>query len=242
MILFIIKKVTAIYKVNKLFFLLVLFSSFAFSQNTIDLNSYCFEKNVSLKEVHQSLTVFLLPKDIVQYRTGDNCLDIATSIERGVVFEKYLSKRFHLISELRKEMTNECRINLKTTKKLKANSTKVNIGLLNNVNSNEITNSSSSIMEILLGTKEAAEIEVGSEKLNVLCRLHGENNGSLIFSYIDKEKASVKSEVSVRKGEWMNVASVINELASKTKALGIPQTEFNKINENNETIYEIQLK
>lgn len=238
------KKATAIYKVNSLIFLFVviLFSE-ASSQ---DMSTYCFDRSVSLSEVHQSLKILLLPKDIVDQRPEDNCLDITLSTDREKLFEKYLGRRYDLKKDPRGEVQNsggsECRLDLKTTQKTKVESSTLKLGEKNIIASGAASKDSISIMEMLIGAGFPGEFEVGDEKLKVTCQLTGADRASLMFSYSDKNKASVNTQVQLKKGEWLNIASVIKELADKSKTFGIPQSEVSESTGKTETVYELQFK
>lgn len=215
-----------------------------------EMSSFCFERNVSLQEARQSLSILLLPKDVVALRSVDNCLDIITSGTRAALFLKYLSKRYQLIKESGAENQNfdqnkpetDCRLELKTTKKMKNESFKAGIGEKNNLNKAMSKTDSESTMEMLLGAGYPGMIEVGDEKLSLLCRLTSAGSAQLTFSYVDKFKASATSEVQVQRGVWLNIASIKKDLADKSHTIGIPQTEMNQSSGESVTLYELRLK
>lgn len=215
-----------------------------------DLNSYCFEKSVSLSDAHQTLKILLLPKDIVDHRIEYNCLDIVTSPDRGRLFEKYLGKRYHLQKDTKdsfqlnaeENKISDCRIDLKTTTKSKVDTSKFKIGEKNIISFAENTNGNVSMMELLLGSGKSGEISIGEETLIIICQLIGSESANLIFSYLEKNKASVNSEVTAKKGEWINVGSILKDLNEKTKISGIPQSEISKATGKSEVNYELRFK
>jgi hypothetical protein len=97
-------------------------------------------------------------------------------------------------------------------------------------------------MELLLGAGKNGEIGIGEQNLKVICQPFGNDTANLIFSYSEIKKTAVNSQVMVKKGEWLNIASVVKDLNDKTKTLGIPQTEISQTTEKNETLYELQFK
>jgi hypothetical protein len=258
------KKVIAIYRANRFFFLLSCLFSVAMAQTPTDLNSYCFDRSVNLRDVHQSLKILLLPKDIVEFRTEDNCLDILTSSDRGKLFEKYLSKRYSLkrdvgvsVSVEKENLTNkepDCHLNLKTTKNVKLDTSNFKIGEKNVLNKGETINHSVSTTEFLLGAGKIGEIGIGDENLKVICQPIGSDSASLNFSFSEIKKAivnsqvlvnsqvQINSQVLVKRGEWLDIASVLKDLNDKAIILGIPQTEMSQTKEKNETAYELQFK
>lgn len=246
MSLFIIKKAIAIYRANSL--LLIFFSTFFFQAHAQEMNSYCFQRSVSLKEVHQSLSLLLLPKDIVEFRVEENCLDLIVSVDRAKLFEKYLAKRYDLKKDAGDGTSGtavgqtECRLDLKTTKKTKVESSNLKLGEKTVLNADVVTKDSVSIMEMLLGADFPSEFEAGDEKFKITCHLIGTESANLIFSYTEKEKAKVSTQFLLKKGEWLNVASVKKDLAEKNKTLGAPQTEISQSIGKVETLYELQFK
>ncbi|MDD4973215.1 MAG: hypothetical protein PHY93_02640 [Bacteriovorax sp.] len=211
-----------------------------------------------MRDVYKSLKILLLPRDIVEFRDEDSCIDIVTSLDRGKLFEKYLSKRYSLKrdagvsdrieAEKLPLNENDCRLDLKTTKKTKIDTSNFKIGEKNVLNKGETANRSVNIMELLLGAGINGEIGIGEENLKVICQPFGSDSANLIFSYSEIKKTIVNSQVLVssqvivKKGEWLNIASVLKDLNDKTKTLGIPQTEISQTTEKNETVYELQFK
>lgn len=240
MILSIIKRVIAIYSLSSIFLILSAMAPLAFA-DTSDIQSFCFERDVNLKEAHQSLNILLLPKDIVDLRNEDNCMDIVTTQKRAELFSKYLGKRYAL-KKITDQEAADCRLDLRTTRNARSKGHNLKIGEENSINKSEGSSDSVSSMEILLGEGKSGEISVGESNLKILCRLIGNDNANLIFSYAEKNKASLNSEVTIKKNEWLNVASVLKDLNDKNHTLGIPQTEVGKTEEKIETKYEIRFK
>lgn len=240
----------AIYRASNLFFFIALFLASFEALASTSFNSFCFENSVDLKDVQRSIGFLLLPRDVVELRNADHCIDISVSPDRVKLFEKYLSGRYNLKAEVGASTNSgtevlentSCKLNLKTTtqNKLKANTFK--FGEKKVLNTTESSSSNVTQMEMLLGAGLPGEIEAGTARLKVICSLINEDNANLVFSFIDKTKTSVSTEVRVRKGEWLNIASVVKDLNDKIKTLGIPQTEISDTSGKNETVYELQLK
>ena len=251
--LFISKRETNIYKLNSLLlFIYLVSSSIAYAEASEDMNSYCFGGAVSLAQVKRNLSVLLLPKDIVELREEDHCIDIVSSPDRAKLFEKYLSKRYDLkqdvktsFSESSKEVlpNNSCTVEFKTTKKIKKDEKTFKIGSKNGLKDSEQTSTETSTMDLLLGAGVEGELSATPDSLNIICRpVLGGERANLIFSFVQKDKAKVKTEVLVGRGEWLNVASVVKELNDKLKTIGIPQTEVGSTAGFENTIYEIRYK
>ncbi|MDO9183518.1 MAG: hypothetical protein Q7U04_13975 [Bacteriovorax sp.] len=234
----------AIYKVSSFYILFHALLSLAMAETSADLNSYCFEKNVNLQDVHQSLKVLLLPRDIVELRPDDGCLDIFTSLDRGKLFEKYLTKRYDLKNEITNASKKEvgCSLDLRITKKIKVDTNTFKLGERNVLSSTNSTSQSVNSMELLVGVGMESEIGVGEEKLKVKCDLIENDKANLTFSYSETDKANIKTQVIIHKNEWINLASVLKDLNGQVKIIGLSQTEISQSAGINETIYELQFK
>ena len=117
------------------------------------------------------------------------------------------------------------------------------IGSKNGIKDSEQTSTETSTMDLVLGAGIEGELSATPDSLNIICRpVLGTERANLIFSFAQKDKAKVKTEVLVGKGEWLNVASVVKELNDKLKTLGIPQTEIGSTEGFENTIYEIRYK
>ena len=170
------------------------------AETATDFNSYCFDKNVNLNEVHHSLEILLLPKDIVSLRSEESCLDIVVSPDRRILFEKYLSKRYSLKSGNKEKLRLQdldCHLNFKITL------------------SNKVENNSS--VELLLGVEKKGELAIGEEAVEVGCQLQGSDKANLIFSFLEKTKGYNYLQRLVKKGEWISMSSVLNELNERKR-------------------------
>jgi len=236
--------------VKTFLFAIILLSFSVYGESEADLQAFCFEKNVNLNAVKKSLDLLILPKDIIAIRPDENCLDIITSPDRGKLFEKFLSKRYDLKNEnkdTRPSMAslekNYCRLDFKTSTTSKEETSRFKIGQLNEVNKKENVVFSSNIMEILLGANHQGEIEADGSKLVVTCQMiEGGELANLVFSFAEKSKGNLTSLAVVKKGDWLNVGSVLKDLNEKNKMLGFPQTDISDTQIKSETKYEIQYK
>jgi len=118
----------------------------------------------------------------------------------------------------------------------------VKVGVKNSVKKSEQTSLNSSTIEFVVGQGIAGELEAGTEKLKVLCRLIGADKASLQFSFYDRGKGGTASEYLLKRGEWLNLGSVIKDLNEKNKTLGIPQTEISTTTGKSEIQYDLQIK
>ena len=233
---------TVIYKANKTFILFCCLVVSSFGHAQTDLSSYCFNQSVNLDGVINSLGPFLLPKDIIskQQSKSENCIDIILSPDRAKLFEKFLRRHYDLKEVSAEVEKSPCRLSFKTTKKKKSEETVFKIGEKNTLNQGEIKKDEVSLMEILISEGKTSELSAGEISLTMECRLIGDDKANIEFKMTTFLSTSLKTDVVLKKGEWLNIASVVKDLNDKKKTLGIPQSEKSSLEGKDTTIYELQ--
>lgn len=243
MILSINKKVIAIYQIiiNSL---ILLFSTSVWSND--DLLSYCFARNVSLQEVKRELNDLLLPREKVIFRTVDSCIDIVTSSDRGKLLEKFLRKRYTLVTETSmmemedSKVLEHCRLEFKSTTKKLVDAKNVVIGSAKEFKSSGNSLTEISTSQILLGLGKPGSLDVGGQSLEVECRKGAIGYYQLLFKYAGALD-HIQSEASLRAGEVLNVGSIAKEMNEKNKNIGMPQARFQNATSNEVTTYELKI-
>lgn len=228
MTLFTIKKATAIYRlISSLLFIVFSFSSYA----SEDLVSYCFEHTTNLKEAESSLSYLLLPREKVFSRPEQNCFDVLTSTDRANLLEKFLSKRYTLIAEGGKTtpetfQAQQCQLELKTTKNKQVNTKDFRLGHANKAKVGSSTTQDVSTSQILLGSGRPGTLELEGRSLYIECRKSTTGIYQLVFSYSEIYRTQVSSEISVKRGEVVQIAQITNDLDTKSKTIGLPQSLY----------------
>lgn len=235
---------TVIYRlISSLLFIVLSLPSYA----SEDLVSYCFEQTTNLKEAEKSLSFLLLPKEKVFPRPQQNCFDVLTSTHRSKLLEKFLSKRYTLISErgastdFENLQAQQCQLELKTTKVKSANTKDFRVGRSNNASVGTSSTQEVSTSQLLLGSGRPGTLELEGRSLYIECRKTESGYYQLIFSYNEIYRAKVSSEVSVRRGESVQIAQITNDLASKSKTLGLPQSLYREVEGQENISYELKV-
>lgn len=203
------------------------FSSYA----SEDLVSYCFEHTTNLKEAEASLSFLLLPKEKVFQRPKQNCFDILTSTNRANLLEKFLLKRYSLINEGAKPnsenlLDKQCQIELKKTKTLQADGRDIRLGNSNSARQTSLSAQEVSTSQLLLGSGYPGTLELEGRSLYIECRKNESGIFQLIFSYSEKDRVKVSSEISLKRGEVVQIAQITNDLDRKSRTLGLPQSLY----------------
>ncbi len=243
MILFINKKVIAIYQII-ISTIIILFSKPTWSND--DLLSYCFAGKVNVQEVKQELDFLLLPREKVALRPQDTCIDIVTSSDRGKLLEKFLRKRYTVISETSSGFDGDsaklehCRLEFKTTKKRNIETKKATVGRSNQLGAGAQTQTEVSTSQLLLGLGQPGSLEVGGQSLEVVCRKGATGVYQLVFKQASGG-SKIQSEASLRAGEVLNVGSIAKEINEKNNNIGIPQASFQDTTGNEGTTFELKI-
>lgn len=240
--LFISKKVIVIYSVKSSLFLIFL-SLNSFAQD--DLVSFCFEKKVSLSEAAKNLDFLLLPTEKIALRPGDHCLDVLTSPHRTKLLEKFLSKRYNIISETGVSGPSEiehCRIDFKTLSNKKIETNNASLGKVTNLGTSEQSRTEVSSAQLLLASGKQGSIEVYGRSLDIECKKGASGFYQLAFFFRDQAGNSARSEITVRESELVNVGSIVKELDEKNKTLGLPTSNVSETKGYENINYELKIE
>ena len=246
-------------RIYKLLIFLLLSSQYSFAFSAEDLASFCFESDVSLRAVRESIDFILVDNDKVAFRNDENCLDILTSDTRKKILDKYLTRKYQLKNENTSStlIGRECHLEFKTISQKKIISNTANLGKKTNLavsNANGITSSTASLLlgaglpgSLGLATQTLQKIgekEVlipGSQNLQVTCRPNGLDGFDLTFYFDEKNKTNISTSIFAKANEVINFAGVVNTLNEKSKTLGFPQTTITTTDGNEETSYELKV-
>lgn len=243
MILFIIKKVIVIYRLIISFLFIFLSLSIYATEGLI---SYCFDRTTNLKEAEVSLAFLLLAKEKVFQRPEQNCLDITTSGHRANLLEKFLSKRYSLVnpegkSNFKNLLEQQCQIEVRVTKSLQENGKDFRLGHLNIAKQDSHTRQEVSTSQLLLGFGYPGTLEIGERSFYIECRKNEAGVYQLIFSYNESSRARVNSTISIKRGETVLLAQIINDLDTKSKILGFPQSLYQSAQGQEDISYELKI-
>jgi hypothetical protein len=234
--------VIRIYSLNKIIILVLFYSLSAIADE--DVISFCFEKDVRLDQVEAHIEFLKTGADKIQVRTEDNCLDVYTTSSRSPLYDKLITKKFKIISNavaLEGELKDACRVQL-IERKYKKNNEKILVaGSKNKINSKSEMEESTIKTELLLTSGKTGNIRVQEKDFSVECLKTLGEVFQLSFYLGEKTKTNIKSEVTIKKGELIDIGNITNELISKQNTIGIPQTVIADQEMNEKIIYELKV-
>lgn len=247
MILYIIKKVILIY-LSLSFFVFPLFSFGA----TTDLAEFCFVRDVNLQKVKSEIEFLMLPKEKIILRPEQSCIDVLVeSNERIALINKFLSRRYQLRESREGNTGNEvsmekCQVEFRAiqAKSISTKKTAINVEgkAKGNIEAANEDLKETTISTILMDSGKSATLEVTPKELRVTCLKTMSGIFQLSFSYAHIGQGKVSSEISVKKGEVVNVGDVVQDLNKKAQKLGLPETELAQTEGQQSIKYELEIK
>jgi hypothetical protein len=247
MISSIIKKATAIYRLSSLILLCIISQSFAAE----DLASFCFNTSTNLKEASDSLSFLLIPKEKIFIRSKDHCFDVLTSTDRTKLLDKFLHKRYNLLSDSNASIIEKvpetlqmqhCQLELITKRKKEATTSEFKIGTQNNASGTANSVQEYTNAQILLGIGKPGTLELEGKSLYVECTKGAAGSFNLVFSYSEMYRAKVTSVVSLKENETLQIAQITNDLNQKSKTLGLPESLYTDTEGQENISYELKVR
>ena len=200
-----------------------------------------------MTEVRDSLSFLLLPKEKVFVREKAYCIDILTSTDRVKLLEKFLSKRYTLVSGVSVGETSapvnegHCQLEFTSIRTKEATDEVVTLKKKKILTKKE-SHQETSVSEILLVMGKPGLLEVGSKTISMECQRGASGTYQLSFFLSEQDKTKVSSQVSVRAGETVNITEVCNDLNEKNKILGIPEISFTESQSKDKVDYQLKVK
>ncbi|MEA9355217.1 hypothetical protein SHI21_03350 [Bacteriovorax sp. PP10] len=135
----------------------------------------------------------------------------------------------------------QCQLELKTTKTKEINTRDFRLGRASSARAGTRSTQEVSTSQILLGSGKPGTLELEGRSLYIECRKTESGIYQLIFSYSEIYRMKVSSEVNVKKGESVQIAQITNDLASKSKTLGLPQSLYRDVEGQENISYELKV-
>lgn len=98
-----------------------------------------------------------------------------------------------------------------------------------------------STSQLLLGSGRPGTLELEGRSLYIECRKTQSGIYQLIFSYSEIYLAKVSSEINVKRGEVVQIAQITNDLDTKSKTLGLPQSLYQSAQGQENIRYELKV-
>ena len=164
--------------------------------------------------------------------------------------EKYLSKRYTLIAETgvskdQEDLTKKnCQIELTTTRLKNINNLDAQVGITSppNASKGSFTQNEVSVSQLLLGLGKQGMLELEGRTLYVTCSGGTRGFYQLVFYYSEQYRSKVSTELTIKQGEPVNIGNITNDLNTKSKTLGLPESSYSTTTGSENINYELQIK
>jgi len=203
------------------------------------LESFCFERNVSLSQVEGAIIFLKKADDKIQKNETDHCLEISADTKRLPLFSKLINRRFQVIGGDQVEVTTKqhCKITLEIKRKKKVDGKNFQLGEWTAAKVSNISEDEISTSDLVLMYGKSGSLSVTPRELQVECVKTHSGHFNLVFYFEEKNKSKLSTEVQINSGESLDIGTVTNQLNQKEKTLGIPQTTISEQVGNEETRY-----
>ena len=195
-------------------------SCFATSGSTL----YCFE-GVNLSEVENYLTPILKSEDKVAKFTEHNCLNITISVTRIPLFDSWLRRRYRYRKKISlassgHQVRGTCSLEVTRKEKFTTKSSSGQVGARFKLNKGNGSRSRVSKSRLLLDYGKEGSMSVGQENIVVTCTQRGANSHGLKL-YLQGSDSSIATDVTIVKGESLDLGEVSDELQDKRKSFNL---------------------
>lgn len=210
-------------RLKKAFLLVLIF----FSQSNYSLEVYCFSRKYSLDSIKSYLQTVLAPTDQIFKRESNHCLEIKISERRKELLEKWMYKRYRPLDTYQEGEGEPqlgggtCLLKVESVGKGQSNTNTVQFGNKNKINSTTIKSSGKKTSSLYLGVGYSGTIGVNGETAELTCRRAGHGQ-YLVSINLQGLQNSLATTLQVRKGQRINIGSIVEDLSSKKNAMGIP--------------------
>ncbi len=183
----------------------------------------------------------ILPVEKILVRNKSECFDIILSgSHRKDIFEKLLSRRYELVvSDMSSFVQDEhCQVDFITTYNKNRNENQLALGEFSKIKKSSENSRVNSSQSMIVQKSYPASFRVGENHLDVKCEKLA-NDQFIVTIGHGNASGLVSTSVRVAKGVKFDIASSIKELNDKKSTLGIPQSEWLKIDGLENTTYEL---
>lgn len=170
------------------------------------------------------------PKDRIYKRESNHCLEIEISSHRRELLEKWMYKKYRPLKGISDSSPSisdgttqgNCHLKIEAVSAGSSNTKNFSVGQKNGVSTTERSSSGTRRSSLLLGVGFSGYIQVNEERVELTCqRVSG--NGYRIAINLQGPDQGVGTALEVRKGQRINIGSVVNDLNQRRKTLGIPK-------------------
>ncbi len=207
------------------------------------LKGFCFERNVSIRQVKGHVSAITAPTDKIYLRESLNCIEMNVDSSREELFRKWISRRFKIIRQYagntngavitKKLVRGQCNMKLRRIGKGQSETDNFQLGRNSQASKTISNNSNERISRLVLTEGLKGSITVNGNRVEIVCHRAGASNYQLDVFSTDQKGNEISTNVSVSKGRELNIGQVVENLDNSStnldinKGVGKNQTQGN---------------
>ncbi len=180
--------------------------------------SYCFPKSVNLNQAEKFAKDVLTSTDKIIKNKVLNCLEIQVDESRVELVEKYLSSRYQVHTNFKKNPSS-CDMEIIEISKIEKQRDTIDIGRKSNISrTNDFgDNKTVSVIKTLEG--KWSTIQMNDTSVDIKCEKRG--SSFEIEVRIDSEKGFLSTSSQVRVGEILDLGAIVKEINERDKSISL---------------------
>lgn len=196
-----------------------LMSSISLSQ---EMRGLCFNRATSLKEVKSYVSKIISRHDKVLLNNSKHCVELIADSKRMDLFDKFISMNYSVIGrygDTSAPTGKECLFEIERVKKSNKKTQSYNISKNPSARENNLSSSSKSVSTLRVLESKTAQLYVNEILITLTCRPKGKI--TVVDISLGSKRTNVITSVEVRKGQRVDLASVVDDLSSKNRGIDI---------------------
>jgi hypothetical protein len=188
----------------------------------------CLEPGMSLAAAKNYLQEVAAPNDKIHERSSKNCLEIMASASRLEVFERYLAKRYRIISRYHEGVVEDeiptgppCHLSVEKIGKGNAQRDTTAIKKGGRLSRTEETFETKTSSRLMLSPGRRGRIGVNGTQVELLCSVRGGSRYE-IDVYITTPKGEISTNIQTVSGNRVNLGQLVEELNRRSRTIGVP--------------------
>lgn len=197
------------------------------------LKGFCFERNVSIRQVKGHVSTIKAPADKIYLRESLNCIEMNIDNSREDLFRKWISRRFKIIRQYsgnsngavitKKLIRGQCNMKLRRVGKGQSETDNYQLGKSSKASKTISNNKNERVSTLVLTEGLRGSLSINGNRVELVCNRAGATYYQLDVFTTDQSGNEISTNVSVNKGRELNIGQVVENLDNSSTNLDINQ-------------------
>lgn len=224
----------------------------------VSVHGFCFDRSVSLQEVKKQIAVLLKKDETVDFRNSLHCLEMNLSPARKDLFERVISKKFH-ISRIYQENSSglqnsnqltgptiNCHFELVTVSSGNTQGRRAGVEINNKfkvlAHDSSSQEDSKSSQNLLVGVGRSSTLSIDDQNLSLTCDSLSAQGANVTLSFTSAS-GGLSNSIFIMKGGNVEIGSIVDSQKHTAHSIGtVPRQEINHSKSNRHKKYFLYLK